>query len=374
MTVMVDLDRALRERLSAAGVEVSGLFGPGLGPWQAWLRLRDHDGRRATLVDLYELEAASRGLRPEDLSAGDRKRLKALSLRFRRPGLPEVVPGSERDGDPHEVTSYDPVWPVRFAGWRDRLAAALGPVAAGIEHVGSTAVPGLAAKPVIDILVSVPDVGDERSYLPPLESAGLVLRLRETGHRFLWPPRTEPRAVHVHVCGSGSSWERDHLLFRDYLRTHPGVCARYASVKRDLIHHWNGDRPAYGAAKTAFVLDALAQAVDWADRTGWAPRPHQILAMRPHLPAPDYRRMDPASARYLIRIKGHLGVTLLSAFPAMASKRQGPETVLTGLLDRPALHGVLAEIEALGLDLLEVRQLTPGARTTERGDDQRPGG
>ena len=71
---------------------------------------------------------------------------------------------------------------------------------------------------------------------------------------------------------------------------------------------------------------------------------------------------------YLIRIKGHLGVTLLSAFPAMASQRQGPQTVLTGALDRSALHGVLAEIEALGLDLLEVRQLSPEAGSPERGD------
>jgi hypothetical protein len=70
----------------------------------------------------------------------------------------------------------------------------------------------------------------------------------------------------------------------------------------------------------------------------------------------------------MIRIKGHLGATLLSAFPAMAWKRQGPETVLTGMLDRPGLHGVLAEIEALGLDLLEVRHLTPEARSPESGD------
>jgi hypothetical protein len=69
--------------------------------------------------------------------------------------------------------------------------------------------------------------------------------------------------------------------------------------------------------------------------------------------------MDPASARYMIRISGHLGTMLLSAFPAMAWRRQGPETVLTGVLDRSGLHGVLAEIEALGLDLLEVRQLGP---------------
>jgi len=101
---------------------------------------------------------------------------------------------------------------------------------------------------------------------------------------------------------------------------------------------------------------------------GFLRRRHQILAMRTHLPAPDHRRMDPASARYMIRIKGHLGATLLSAFPAMAWQRQGPETVLTGMLDRPALHGVLAEIEALGLDLLEVRQVTPEARSPERGD------
>jgi hypothetical protein len=89
--------------------------------------------------------------------------------------------------------------------------------------------------------------------------------------------------------------------------------------------------------------------------------------MRTHLPAPDHNRMDPASARYLIRINGHLGATLLSAFPAMAWKRQGPETVLTGMLDRPGLHGVLAEIEALGLDLLEVRQLGSDASSPERG-------
>ena len=67
--------------------------------------------------------------------------------------------------------------------------------------------------------------------------------------------------------------------------------------------------------------------------------------------------MDPASARYVIRVNGHLGATFLSAFPAMSWQRQGPVTVLTGVLDRPGLYGVLAEIEALGLDLLEIRQI-----------------
>jgi hypothetical protein len=83
--------------------------------------------------------------------------------------------------------------------------------------------------------------------------------------------------------------------------------------------------------------------------------------MRIHLPGPDHVRMDPAAARYLIRINGHLGATFLSAFPAMTWQRQGAETVLTGVLDRAALYGVLAEVEALGLDLLEVRQVSPEA-------------
>lgn len=90
--------------------------------------------------------------------------------------------------------------------------------------------------------------------------------------------------------------------------------------------------------------------------------------MRAHLVTPDDLGMGPASARYTIRINGHLGAMLLSAFPALAWEWQGPETVLTGLLDQPGLYGVLAEIEALGLDLLEVRQLTPGTGPPECGD------
>ena len=82
--------------------------------------------------------------------------------------------------------------------------------------------------------------------------------------------------------------------------------------------------------------------------------------------------MDPASAMYMIRINGHLGATLLSAFPALSWQRQGQETVLTGVLDRPGLHGVLAEIEALGLDLLEVRQLAADAILPENGDTCSP--
>ena len=94
--------------------------------------------------------------------------------------------------------------------------------------------------------------------------------------------------------------------------------------------------------------------------------------MRGHLPALDHGRMDPATAPYLIRIDGHLGATVLSAFPALAPRQHGAHTVLTGLLDRSALFGVLAEIEALGLDLLELRKLTPGRGSPGSGHRPSP--
>jgi hypothetical protein len=91
--------------------------------------------------------------------------------------------------------------------------------------------------------------------------------------------------------------------------------------------------------------------------------------MRGDLPAVDHGHMDPVPARYMIRINGHLGATMLSAFPALAPRHHDAHTVLTGLLDQSALYGVLAEIEALGLDLLELRKLTP-----DRELRARPGG
>jgi hypothetical protein len=94
--------------------------------------------------------------------------------------------------------------------------------------------------------------------------------------------------------------------------------------------------------------------------------------MQGNLPVLDHGGMDPAPARYIIRISGHLGVTVLSAFPALAPHHHGAHTVLTGLLDRAALYGVLAEIEALGLDLLELRKLIPDRDSPESARRRSP--
>jgi hypothetical protein len=94
--------------------------------------------------------------------------------------------------------------------------------------------------------------------------------------------------------------------------------------------------------------------------------------MRPHLPALDLGHMDPAPVRYMIRINDHLGATVLSAFPALDPQHYGAHTVLTGLLDQSALYGVLAEVEALGLDLLELRKLTSERKSSGSGDDCSP--
>lgn len=172
--------------------------------------------------------------------------------------------GHERPADPIAIVPYDPAWPSRFEEMRGRLAAALGQIAVRIDHVGSTAVPGLAAKPVVDIQVSVPDVEDEAAYKPPIEAQGFELRWTEPGHRYFRPPPGLPRLWQVHVCSVGSEWQRVHLLFRDYLRAHADVAAQYETLKRRVAADNRDDRIAYTDAKGPFIDDVVRRAEEWA--------------------------------------------------------------------------------------------------------------
>lgn len=172
--------------------------------------------------------------------------------------------GLERHPEPIELAEYDPAWPARYEQMRARLAAALGDVARRIEHVGSTAVPGLAAKPIVDVQISVPDIEDEAAFRAAIEGEGFVLRFIEPGHRYFRPPPSLPRLWQIHVCTVGSKWERDHLLFRDFLRAHPAEAARYAELKRRLVAQHRDDRIAYNDAKGPFIEHALRRAEEWA--------------------------------------------------------------------------------------------------------------
>lgn len=263
-TRSVSLDQALRDRLVSVGLDPED---PG-DPAAAWRRLSDRFGERITLVDRYALEAATRGIDPAALGPDLRRMLWDEVAAVRFPGH-EILDASGERGDPIEVVPYNPAWAAAFSAWRSRLLAAMGPAAGRIDHVGSTAVPGLAAKPIVDIQVSVSDIDYESSYVAAIESCELEFRSREPVHRYFRPPAGKPRAVHVHVCGLGSEWERVHILFRDFVRAEPVVRRAYAELKVGLVERYRDDRYAYTDAKSGFILDALEQAESWATHTRW---------------------------------------------------------------------------------------------------------
>lgn len=144
------------------------------------------------------------------------------------------------------IVDSDPSWPDRYEIERARLVTALGPVVRRIEHIGSTAVPGLAAKPVIDILVEIDDPEAEDSYRAALEDVGYQLRVREPRHRMF---RTPARDVHVHLWPTDSEESADYLAVRDRLRTNADDRAHYEQVKRALAGRAWRDMNYYAEAK-----------------------------------------------------------------------------------------------------------------------------
>jgi GrpB-like predicted nucleotidyltransferase (UPF0157 family) len=174
----------------------------------------------------------------------------------------ELIGGTEKPEI--KIVDYDTDWPKRFKTHARIIADALGGSALRIEHVGSTSVSGLAAKPIIDILVVVPDSADESAYLPRLEAAGYALRVREPDwneHRMF---RTAEKDVHIHIYPASCPEIQRNLAFRDRLRRNIDDRRRYEQTKRELAAKEWADMNAYAEAKTEVIesIIAASQAAD----------------------------------------------------------------------------------------------------------------
>jgi len=158
------------------------------------------------------------------------------------------------------LAPYDPVWPSLFAQLATQLRSALGDRVLLLEHAGSTSVPGLSAKPIIDMVMAVADAGDEAAYVPPLEAIGYTLKIREPDwyhHRVLNPPEIPGN---LHVFSQGCEEIQQMLLFRDWLRTHPEDRLLYEQTKQELATRTWKYMQNYADAKTEVVRQILTRA------------------------------------------------------------------------------------------------------------------
>lgn len=166
-----------------------------------------------------------------------------------------LVEGLARVRRTVHVVAYDAAWPHRFAALEETVRTALGDRVHALNHVGSTSVPGLAAKPVIDADLLVADSGDEESYVPELVRAGFTLRVREPDweqHRMLTVP---DRSINLHVFSPGAREPVRHLMFRDWLRGNEEDRAAYAALKADLAARGFEDVMDYNNHKAALIYD-----------------------------------------------------------------------------------------------------------------------
>ena len=172
---------------------------------------------------------------------------------------PEFLIPSVRIDGPVRLVDPDPTWADQFARENERIRAALGERALQIEHAGSTSVPGLAAKPVIDIVLVVADSADESAYVPPLVNVGYRLKLREPSwheQRLL----VDVPTVQIHVFSAGSTEVVRMLRFRDRLRSNPTDRELYQRTKRELaVRHWAYVQD-YANAKTSVIEAIMARA------------------------------------------------------------------------------------------------------------------
>ena len=190
------------------------------------------------------------------MASRDPHDVQAYDEELARVTLGEVRPLTQ----PIEIRDYDPSWPGLYAREAARIRSALGDRVVRLEHAGSTSVPSLPAKPLIDIVLEVPDSSDEPSYIPDLEAAGYILRIRETDwfeHRLFKGPDTN---VNLHTFSAGCAEVDKMLLFRDWLRTNDADRELYAKAKRELAaRDWKHVQQ-YADAKTEVVAAIMERA------------------------------------------------------------------------------------------------------------------
>lgn len=159
-----------------------------------------------------------------------------------------------------QLQESDPAWPALYAREEVRIRATLGGKVLLLEHVGSTSIPGLVAKPIIDLVLAVADSADEKSYVPPLEAEGYILRIREPDwfqHRLLKGPDTN---INLHVFSPGAAEIDRMITFRDHLRTNAEDLRLYEATKRELAaRDWKYVQN-YADAKSAIVLEIMERA------------------------------------------------------------------------------------------------------------------
>lgn len=160
------------------------------------------------------------------------------------------------------LSPYSHEWPKIFARERDLLVPAFNPISFEVEHIGSTAVPGLTAKPVIDILLGAASLAAIESRIDHLGAIGyeyVTKYERELPlRRYFVKSSTASNRVHLHAVERGTRIWREHLAFRDMLRSDSRLCSSYEALKKDLAANFSGDKAAYSAAKAPFIQSALA--------------------------------------------------------------------------------------------------------------------
>jgi GrpB-like predicted nucleotidyltransferase (UPF0157 family) len=161
------------------------------------------------------------------------------------------------------LVDYDPSWPLRFEAERQLILTAAGGLVLDVLHVGSTAIPGMPAKPIIDVCALVRSLEDAPACITALASIDYhYFPYAEDVHpdrRWFCKPNPTARTHHLHLTPTGSHFQRVTLAFRDFLRAHPDAAADYCALKRRLVTEFPKDREAYTAAKSEFVQDILSR-------------------------------------------------------------------------------------------------------------------